>query len=66
MFENKGFNSDLNNDIKYKFVEVLYIIHMKRKFIGIFTTIYKGGLDYVKSCLNINDKVDYSQIDNKQ
>jgi hypothetical protein len=67
-FEYKGFNLDMNNDIAYECVpSALYNTYgiKKENSYDYLHSIHKGGLNYVKSCLNKNDKYDYSQIENK-
>ena len=58
----------MNNDIAYECVpSALYNTYgiKKENSYDYLHSIHKGGLNYVKSCLNKNDKYDYSQIENK-
>ena len=61
-FEYKGFNLDMNNDIAYECVpSALYNTYgiKKENSYDYLHSIHKGGLNYVKSCLNKNDKYVY-------
>ena len=60
-FNYKGFNLNMNNDIEFECVpNALFKTYgtKKEKSYEYLHSVHKGGLDYVKSCLNKNNEHD--------